>query len=93
MLQQRYALRRQRFGRDAELARRALHQVLCQQRNVFGALAQRGQLQADDMQAVQQILTEQAIAHALRQILVRGGDDARFDLDALQAADAVELPV
>jgi hypothetical protein len=51
------------------------------------------QAQPDDVEAVEQVLAERALAHALFQVLVRGGNDAHVALQRLVAADAVELPV
>ena len=56
------------------------------------ALAQARQAQADHVQAVEEVLAERALAHALLEVLVRGGDDAHVGLDLLVAADAVEVP-
>jgi hypothetical protein len=62
--------------------------------HVLAPLAQRRQAQADDVEAVEQVFAEHAVAHALLQVLVRGGDHAHIGLDGSGcAADAVELPV
>ena len=55
------------------------------------ARAQRRQLDADDVQAVVEILAEEAALHSLLQILMRRRDDAHVDADRRLAADAVEL--
>ncbi len=81
------------LGLHAQLPRALLQEVACQHGHVFVALAQRGQAQADDVEAVEQILAEGAVAHALLQVLVGGGDDAHMCLDGLVAAHAVEMPV
>ena len=78
---------------DAELLRTLLQEVAHQQRNVLAALAQRWQAQADDVEAVEEVLAEQALAHALLQVLVGGGDHAHVGADRLLAADAVEVAV
>ena len=57
------------------------------------ALAQRGQPQANHVQAVEQVFTEPALLHALLQVLVRGGNHTHMRLDSGMAAHAVELPV
>ena len=55
--------------------------------------AQRRQVYADHVQAVEQILAELAFLHPQLQVLVRGGDDAYVDLHRRIAADPVELAV
>jgi hypothetical protein len=52
-----------------------------------------GQAQPDHVQAVVQIFAEQAVAHALFQVLVGGGDHAHVRLDRLVPADAVEVAI
>ena len=64
-----------------------------QQRNVLGALAQARQAQADDVEAMVEVLAERALAHALLEVLVRGGDHPHVDLHLLVAADAIEAAV
>src|SRR6266513_6230065 len=78
---------------DAELVRAHPEKVACEQRNVLRALAQARQPQANHVQPVKQVLAEGALAHALLQVLVRGGDDAHVRLHLLVAADAVERAV
>ena len=56
-------------------------------------LAQRRQPQAHDVEAVQQVLAEEALAHALLEILVRRRDDAHVRRERRVAADAVVLAV
>ena len=80
----------QRFGSTPSSLRALRQEVPREQRNVFRALAQMRQAQANDVQAVVQVLAEQALAHALLEILVRRRDDAHVRLDRLVAADAVE---
>ena len=62
-----------------------------EQRDVVLALAQRRQLDRDDVQAVEEILAELALLHHLPQIDVGRGDDAHVDLDRLHAAEPHEL--
>ena len=52
---------------------------LCQQWNIFFALAQRGKINADDVQAVEKIFAEFAFAHHLAKIDVGRSDDAHID--------------
>ena len=50
-----------------------------------------GVVQADHVEAVEQILAEAALADLACQIAVRRGDHAHVDADGLVAADALEL--
>ena len=56
-------------------------------------LAQRRQAHADDVETVQQVLAEQALPHALLEVLVRGGDDPHVRPLRRVPADAVVLAV
>ena len=57
------------------------------------AFAQRRQAQADDVEAMEQVLAEQPLPHALVQVLVRRRDDAHARLQRRMAADPVVLAV
>ena len=52
--------------------------------------AQRRDVDADDVQPVEEVLAELARCHGLLERLVGGGDDAHIHLDGLVAADALE---
>ncbi len=67
--------------------------MLGEQRNVFAAGAQRRQVDGDDVEAVEEILAEAAVAHRLAQIDVGGGEDAHVHLDLLNAAEMHEALV
>ena len=82
-----------RLGLDREIARALVQEVARERRNVLDALAQRRQSQPHDVEAVQQVLAEQALAHALLEVLVRRGDDAHRRALRRVAADAVVLAV
>ena len=62
-----------------------------EKRNVASALAQRWQLDREDVETIVEILAELAVAYRLAQIAVGGGDDAHVGLDGLVAPDALEL--
>ena len=51
-------------------------EILDEQRHVVGAVAQRRQIHAHDVEAVEKVLAEFLALHRLPQVLVRGGDDA-----------------
>src|SRR3569832_168273 len=55
--------------------------------DVFTAFAQRRQVDANDVEAMKYVFTEQTGLHALFEVLMRGGDDAYVDLDRRLAAD------
>src|SRR3569833_4623638 len=61
--------------------------------DVFTAFAQRRQVDANDIEAMKYVFTEQTGLYALFEVLMRGGDDAYVDLDRRLAADAIELAV
>ena len=62
-----------------------------QRRNVVEPLAQRRQADRHDVEAVEQILAEQALADQLAQVAVGGGDDADIGADRRAPADRGEL--
>ena len=65
--------------------------MLDEQRDVFLPLAQRRQMDRNDIQAIEQILAEGSFGHHLLQIAVGRGDDAHVDLGRVRVADALEL--
>ena len=52
-----------------------------------------GHVDLDDVEPVEQVLAELALLDLLLQVLVRRGDHADVHLDALVAADPLELPL
>src|ERR1700732_5638372 len=90
--------RTQRLGADAPpgplvLLRILLEEVLHQQRNIFAALPQRRQIDADYIEAVEQVFAEAALAHTLAKLNVSGGDDAHVHLNFLYSAPGHDLTV
>src|SRR4249919_2494918 len=59
--------------------------------HVVPAIAQRRQLQAHDVEAMQQVRAELAFGDEAFEVLVGGGDDAHVHADQFAAADAEEL--
>ena len=57
---------------------------------VVGALAQRGHLDGEHIQAVEQVLAEVTVGDPRFQVAVGGGDHAHIAADGLVAADAFE---
>ncbi len=64
-----------------------------QQGNVFAARAQRGQVDGDHVETIEEIFAEAPVAHRLAQVHVGGGDDAHVHLNLLDAAQMHEAPV
>ena len=60
---------------------RPRQEVPGQRRDVLGALAQRRQADRHDVQPVEQVLAEQALADQLPQVAMGGGDDADVGAD------------
>ena len=67
------------------------HEVLDERRDVLAALAQRRNLDAEDVEPVVEIVAERALCHDLREVAVGGGDDAHVDLDRRRRADRQDL--
>ena len=65
--------------------------MIDERRNLLAALAQRRQPQADDVEAVEEVLAEAPVGDERLEIGVGGGDDADVDLDRLRLAEAVDL--
>ncbi len=61
--------------------------------NIFPTFAQRRQMNADDVQAVEQILTELTFLHPLFKILVSGSDNPHIYFHRRIAANAIKLTV
>ena len=81
------------LGLDAQLFRTLLQEMARQQRDVFRPFTQRRQTQADHVQAVEQVLAEQAVLDARFQVLVCGRNDAHVGLERVVAAHAIEVPI
>jgi hypothetical protein len=79
---------------STDFLRRALNFVdeeSHEQRDVASALAQRGQRDRDDVEAVEQILAERPRRDLALQVPVGRRHEAHVDADRLDAADALEL--
>lgn len=64
-----------------------------QQGNIFAAFAQGGQAQANHIQSMEQVFTEQTLFDAFFQILMGSRDDTHIHFNRLMTADAVELAI
>src|SRR5260370_9474974 len=69
----------------------ALEKISQQKRHIFPPLAQRRNLQVDDVQAVAQIFTKTAFAYQSNQFDVGSGHDAHVDFELLSLAEAHEI--
>ena len=67
--------------------------MLGKQGNVFSPRAERGQVYGDDVEAVEEVLAEAAVAHRLADVDVCGGDDAHVYLNLLNAAQVHEAVI
>ena len=65
-------------------------QALDEQRDVLAAVAQSGDLDRDDVEAIEEILAERARARAFAEIAVGRGEDAHVDLALLVRADRAD---
>ncbi len=61
-----------------------------EKRNVLAPLAQGRQVDRHDVEPVEEIVAEFALAHHRLEVLVRRGDHAHIDLDVLVAADPLD---
>ena len=65
--------------------------MLGQEEDILAPLAQRGQVHAEDVEAVVEVLAERPRRHRLRQVLVGGGDDPDVGPEGRGAPHALEL--
>ena len=65
--------------------------VIDQRRDLLPPLAQRRHPQADDVEAVEEVLAEAPFGDERLEVGVGGGDDADVDLDRLRLAEPVDL--
>src|SRR5690606_27987206 len=71
--------------------RQPAQEVICEQRDVIVAIAERRQVQRDDVQPVVQVAAERAATDLLVEIAIRRRDDAHVDVDGLRRADGYDL--
>ena len=70
-----------------------LEEMRGEQRDILLAVAQRRQVERDDVEAVEEVFAEAALFDGLLQVDVGGGDDADVDLDFVGAAEMHEAAV
>ena len=83
----------QALGLHIQLFGGAQQEVTGQLGNILTALLECGDVDADDVEAVEQILAKLAIGDPLLQILVGGRDDPYIHLHRLVASDSIELAI
>ena len=88
-----HRLGRQREALALEGLRVALDEVVGEERDLLGALAERGHPDPDDVQPVEEVLAELLGRHRALEVLVGRRDDPHVDLDVRPAADTRELAV
>src|SRR5262249_33833984 len=69
-----------------------LQEVGGQERDILDPIAERGQIDPDHVQPVEQVGAESSLLDLVLEDLVAGRDDPDGDLDRLGPADALELP-
>ena len=77
----------------AQFARGNLQEMARQAGNIFPTLAQWRQMNADNVQAVEQILTELAFLYPLFEILMGRSDNPHIHFHRRIAANAIKLTV
>src|ERR1700678_4405874 len=80
-------------GFEIVLFGEVFEEAVDEQRNVFAAAAQGGQVDGDDVEAVEEVVAKLAVADGLAQVDVGGGYDADIDLRLLRAAERGEAAV
>jgi hypothetical protein len=70
------------------LARVAIKEVAREHHDIGRALAQRGQVDGQDVESIEQVFAELALTDHLQRIAIGGADDADIDLAQMAIADA-----
>ena len=76
--------------RDALLISKAGHEQLRQRHNVLRAVAQRRQIQRQDVEAIVEIFAEKPFLHQLDQVFLRRADHPHIDVHFMILANAAE---
>ena len=69
----------------------ALQEILGEEANVLHTLAERGDVNADDVEAVEEILAERFFGNLVLEVLIGGADDPDIGMEGLVAAYAGEF--
>ena len=86
-----HGVRRDAAHRLLVLLADLLGEVLDEQGDIVGAVAQRRQDDGDDVEAVVEVIAESALADHRLEVAVRRRDDAHIDVNGFLTADAVEF--
>ena len=89
--QPRERLGMQSVGRPPRRAAEALDQAAGDRGDVLPAIAQRRQMDVEDVQAIVEVFAKAPLAHLALQIAVGSDDDAGVDRNRLDRADAADL--
>src|SRR4029077_16494858 len=74
----------------ARLPRVALDEILDEERNIAPSISERRHFDGEDIQAVEEVLTERTVRNRGLEIAVCRGDDANIGPNRLRPADAFE---
>ena len=69
----------------------SVDEVVGEQRHILFPFAQRGHVDGEDVQTIEEIGPERTAAHVLVQVAIGRGDDADVDLGRVRGAEALEL--
>src|SRR5690606_18742752 len=83
-------LARERASLAAEAGGEDAQEVIDEEGDVLGALAQRRQPDLDHVQSIEEVFTEAALADHALELAVGGGDDADIDGQLAGAADGAD---
>ncbi len=87
------SIRMQALGFYVQLLGGAQQEVAGQLGDILAALLEGRNMDADDVEAMEQVFTKLAVGDPFLQVLVGGGDDPHIYLHRLMAPDPVELAI
>ena len=88
-----YAAFRKSAAFDAVFLGKTLEKMIGEDFDIPRALAERGDLDGENIEAVVEILAKFAFLNRFEQVAVRGGKDADIDFDGFISPDAFEFPL
>src|SRR5258705_2518724 len=92
-LEDREGFRTDRFHRLAELGGDFPDEVRGQERDIVAALAERRQVDRDDVESIEEVLAKNTVGYRLGHVAIGRGDQPHVDLDVARVADAANLPL
>ena len=84
---------RNRINPLAERLRELVDEAPDEEGNILGALAQRRHPDREDVEPVEQVLTERILRHPLLQVAVRRRDDPDIHMHGSRASEPLDLPL